>query len=72
MAHPMGELNLQAHAQELEERAKKLVDALEPDERAKLLGEHAELLGRKTLAEHKGTVEKLVKHRAVIEKLEVC
>ena len=63
---------LQAHAQELEERAKKLVDALEPDERAKLLGEHAQLLGRKTLADHKGTVEKLVKHRAVIEKLQAC
>jgi len=63
---------LQSYAQELEERAKKFVDALEPDERTKLQGEHAQLLGRKTLAQHKGSVEKLAKHKAVIEKLKAC
>lgn len=64
--------SLLAHAADFEHRATELEGALTPEERTKLQGKHAQLLGRKTLAEHKATVERLVAHRATVKKLEAC
>ena len=63
---------LHTYIENLEQRAKKLESGLTAEERAKLDGEHAQLLGRKTLAEHKTVVEHLVNHKAAIDRLQAC
>jgi hypothetical protein len=63
---------LQAYIENLKQRAKKLESGLTAEERAKLEGEHAQLLGRKTLAEHKTMVKQLVNNQAAIDRLQAC
>lgn len=57
---------------ELENRAKALEQTLKPEEKAILENEYASLLGRKTLAMHKDTINRLVEHLADIEKFKKC
>ncbi len=64
--------SLLTHAGQLEQRATELEGTLTPEERANLQGEHAQLVGRKKLAEHKVPVERLVEHMGNMEKLEAC
>lgn len=60
------------HVGQLEQRATELEGALTPEEQANLRGEYAQLVGRKTLAERKVIVERLVEHMATMEKLDSC
>lgn len=63
---------LLAYAKGLEGQAQAISGALQPSERAKLESEYGGLLGRKTLAEHEETVERLVAHKAEVAKLDAC